>query len=305
MIVIHPISGAIIVSGDGQALRSENGGDTWELIEGVIQGSLPDGAIERAPFRGPGEPRTLSVRLAFSVQAARRFPGWQPRSSPIRLIGARSTRSSKTANSSRFAPTPRSDPSPLLGNIPGSVRHRTRRRPADGARAAGSSTAPADRPPRGTTRSCRSAGKRRLDLLAAELARVLASTAPRRSTAARTAGPAPGGFTTRRASCTASSTASAATSPRVNTYSIARRRGASSPRRRATSRNPGRDVTPGRAIVENTELFVAFGGIPLKNVTVNAGGVSRHRTRGYLRAAAAHGVEFVLFSPLRDDLAGS
>jgi biotin/methionine sulfoxide reductase len=56
-------------------------------------------------------------------------------------------------------------------------------------------------------------------------------------------------------------------------------------------------------IVANTRLVVCFGGIPLKNAAVEPGGVSRHTVREHLRAAADRGVEFVLFSPLRDDLA--
>jgi biotin/methionine sulfoxide reductase len=52
----------------------------------------------------------------------------------------------------------------------------------------------------------------------------------------------------------------------------------------------------------HTELFVCFGGIPLKNTMVTPGGASRHPTRDHLRAAKAHGAEFVLISPLRDDL---
>jgi len=56
------------------------------------------------------------------------------------------------------------------------------------------------------------------------------------------------------------------------------------------------------AIAEHGELFVAFGGIPLKNTFVNPGGVSRHFVRDHLETAVANGVEFVLFSPVRDDL---
>jgi biotin/methionine sulfoxide reductase len=55
-------------------------------------------------------------------------------------------------------------------------------------------------------------------------------------------------------------------------------------------------------IAEQTELFVCFGGLPLKNAAVKPGGVGRHRVREHLRRAAERGVEFVLFSPLRDDL---
>jgi biotin/methionine sulfoxide reductase len=55
-------------------------------------------------------------------------------------------------------------------------------------------------------------------------------------------------------------------------------------------------------IVEEADLFVCFGGLPLKNTAVKPGGISRHQVPGYLRRATERGVEFVLFSPLRDDL---
>jgi biotin/methionine sulfoxide reductase len=55
-------------------------------------------------------------------------------------------------------------------------------------------------------------------------------------------------------------------------------------------------------IVENTDLIVAFGGIPAKNVFVTPGGVTRHVTPGALDALAARGVRVALVSPLRADL---
>jgi biotin/methionine sulfoxide reductase len=55
-------------------------------------------------------------------------------------------------------------------------------------------------------------------------------------------------------------------------------------------------------IIENTELIVAFGGIPAKNVFVTPGGVTRHVTPGALDALAERGVQVTLISPLRADL---
>jgi anaerobic selenocysteine-containing dehydrogenase len=55
-------------------------------------------------------------------------------------------------------------------------------------------------------------------------------------------------------------------------------------------------------ITENTDLIVAFGGIPAKNVSVTPGGVTRHATPGHLAALAARGVRVALVSPLRGDL---
>jgi len=55
-------------------------------------------------------------------------------------------------------------------------------------------------------------------------------------------------------------------------------------------------------IVANTDLIVAFGGIPAKNVFVTPGGMTQHHTRDHLANAAARGVEFALISPVRNDL---
>ena len=52
----------------------------------------------------------------------------------------------------------------------------------------------------------------------------------------------------------------------------------------------------------HTDLIVAFGGMPLKNSAVSPGGQCRHSVSTQLRAGKEAGVEFVLFSPLRDDL---
>ena len=56
------------------------------------------------------------------------------------------------------------------------------------------------------------------------------------------------------------------------------------------------------SIIENTKLLVAFGGIPVKNGQINAGGVGRHVQREHLAAASKAGVEFVNVGPLRSDL---
>jgi biotin/methionine sulfoxide reductase len=61
-------------------------------------------------------------------------------------------------------------------------------------------------------------------------------------------------------------------------------------------------ATAWSVIEKHTELFVCFGGIPVKNTMVSPGGASRHPARDHLRAATARGAEFVLLSPMRDDL---
>ena len=53
---------------------------------------------------------------------------------------------------------------------------------------------------------------------------------------------------------------------------------------------------------QHTDMVVAFGGMAIKNSGVSGGGASRHVVRGAIEAAHRRGTEFVLVSPLRDDL---
>jgi biotin/methionine sulfoxide reductase len=57
-----------------------------------------------------------------------------------------------------------------------------------------------------------------------------------------------------------------------------------------------------QTLEQNTELFVAFGGLPGKNTQVNPGGASEHIVRPALARMAAASVHFVNVSPVRADL---
>ena len=56
-------------------------------------------------------------------------------------------------------------------------------------------------------------------------------------------------------------------------------------------------------IAEHGSLFVAFGGIALRNAQVNSGGIGAHLSPGAQRGARLAGVDFVSVSPLRTDAA--
>ncbi|NNF76887.1 MAG: molybdopterin-dependent oxidoreductase, partial [Rhizobiales bacterium] len=56
------------------------------------------------------------------------------------------------------------------------------------------------------------------------------------------------------------------------------------------------------SIIENTGLFVAFGGVPLKNGQIAQGGTGHHIQRENVIAAKEAGIEFVNISPLRSDV---
>ena len=60
--------------------------------------------------------------------------------------------------------------------------------------------------------------------------------------------------------------------------------------------------TAWKSIIENTDLFIAFGGVPVHNSQINSGGVGCHTTRNNLIKAQKAGVEFVNISPLKSDL---
>ena len=57
-------------------------------------------------------------------------------------------------------------------------------------------------------------------------------------------------------------------------------------------------------IAEHTELLVGFGGVGVKNSAVNAGGTTEHPTRGALERFRDRGGRIVSVSPLRDDTDG-
>ena len=59
--------------------------------------------------------------------------------------------------------------------------------------------------------------------------------------------------------------------------------------------------TSWRSIAEHGELMVAFGGLPIKNSQVSAGGNTRHTQPGDMTHAREQGVRFVNISPLRED----
>ncbi|MXZ81498.1 MAG: molybdopterin-dependent oxidoreductase [Gammaproteobacteria bacterium] len=56
------------------------------------------------------------------------------------------------------------------------------------------------------------------------------------------------------------------------------------------------------SIIDHSDLLVAFGGIPLKNGQINAGGIGRHTQRENLKRAARSGLKIVNVSPVRSDV---
>ncbi len=63
------------------------------------------------------------------------------------------------------------------------------------------------------------------------------------------------------------------------------------------------ETTSWPSVIGNTDLLVAFGGIPLKNGQINNGGVGRHVQKEHLQQASEAGVELINISPVRRDIA--
>ncbi|MCC7079853.1 MAG: molybdopterin-dependent oxidoreductase [Burkholderiales bacterium] len=61
--------------------------------------------------------------------------------------------------------------------------------------------------------------------------------------------------------------------------------------------------TPWTVLEQHCKLFLAFGGVPLRNTQVNSGGASQHEVGMWLRRLAAAGVALVNVSPVKSDLA--
>ncbi|MFK7764365.1 MAG: molybdopterin guanine dinucleotide-containing S/N-oxide reductase [Roseobacter sp.] len=70
-------------------------------------------------------------------------------------------------------------------------------------------------------------------------------------------------------------------------------------------RGPLDTTTSWESIAENCELFVAFGGVPLKNGQISQGGLGAHVQSAGVNAAVKAGVSFINISPLREDIAAT
>lgn len=60
-------------------------------------------------------------------------------------------------------------------------------------------------------------------------------------------------------------------------------------------------VTAWPSLLAHTEVFLAFGGLALKNGQVSSGGAAEHTQEGWLRKLAASGATVINVSPTRDD----
>jgi biotin/methionine sulfoxide reductase len=202
-----------------------------------------------------------------------------------------------------IAVTPHPDdpaPSPLLGNVAGALRHATRvRRPAVRRGWLTRGPGPSDR--RGHEPFCEVSWDRALDLVAAELARVRKAHGNEAIFGGSYGWASAGRFNHAQSQLHRFLTFGGGYVASRNTYSL----GTSEVLLPHLVGGAGlvlRGASSWPTIVANTELIVAFGGIPEKNVYVTPGGMTTHGTPGYLAQLAARGTKIVMISPLRSDL---
>ncbi len=192
------------------------------------------------------------------------------------------------------------DPSPLLQNLVGSLRHPLRV-PQPMVREGWLRHGPGPDPGRGTEPFVPLGWDEVLDRLAAELRRVYDGPGPEAVFGGSYGWSSAGRFHHAQGQVHRFLNALGGHVGSVNTYSA----GTSEvllPHVLGAGPEILRSLTSWPVLAEHTELMVCFGGMPAKNTAVAPGGVTRHLTDGHLRSMAARGAEFVLVGPDRRDL---
>ena len=192
------------------------------------------------------------------------------------------------------------DPSPLLDNIPDSVRHPTRvSQPM--VRAGWMEHGPGPSDNRGSEEFVPVSWDRLIELLSCELRRVYSDFGPEAVFGGSYGWASAGRFHHSQSQVHRFLNTLGGYVGSVDSYSHA---AGSVILKRVLSSSEYLHYrgTHWKTIVDNTDMFICFGGLPLKNVAVTSGGVFRHQVRSFIDVASENGVEFVSVSPLRDDL---
>lgn len=192
------------------------------------------------------------------------------------------------------------DPSPILNNIPSSVRHPARiAQPM--VRAGWLEHGPGRTERRGADRFVPVTWEQAIELLSAELRRVYSTYGPEAVYGGSYGWASAGRFHHAQSQLHRFLNVLGGYVDSVNTYSNAAGE-VILDRVAGGLRHILSHATSWSVIAEHTDLVVSFGGVPLKNTAVSPGGVTTHHVRDRLEAARERGVQFVLFSPVRDDL---
>ncbi|WP_430335590.1 molybdopterin guanine dinucleotide-containing S/N-oxide reductase [Rhodococcus sp. ACT016] len=194
------------------------------------------------------------------------------------------------------------DPSPILGNLPGSVRHRSRiTGPA--VRRGWLEHGPGPSDVRGADEFVSVSWDELLDLLARELRRVVDEHGNRAIFGGSYGWASAGRFHHAQSQVHRFLNMLGGYTRSVHSYSLGAT-GVIMPRVVGTHWKLFARSTNWDVIADHTDLMVCFGGVPLKNTAVNSGGTSEHPTRAALDRLRDRGGEVVSISPLRDDLHG-
>jgi biotin/methionine sulfoxide reductase len=194
------------------------------------------------------------------------------------------------------------DPSPLLGNLPGAVRHRSRiTGPA--VRRGWLDDGPGPTQRRGADEFVAVSWDELTELLAAELRRVVDTYGNEAIYGGSYGWASAGRFHHAQSQVHRFLKLLGGYTFSRHSYSLGAT-GVIMPRVVGTHDNLFKRSTNWEVIAEHTELLVCFGGVGMKNTAVNHGGTTAHPARGALAKFRARGGHIVSVSPLRDDVAG-
>jgi biotin/methionine sulfoxide reductase len=203
------------------------------------------------------------------------------------------------------AVTPPADdalPSPLLGNLPGSIRHRSRIT-APAVRRGWVEKGPGPTAKRGSDEFVEVSWPELLDLLAAELRRVVDTHGNEAVYGGSYGWSSAGRFHHAQSQVHRFLNLLGGYTFSRHSYSLGAT-GVIMPRVVGTHDDLFKRSTSWDVIARHTDLLVCFGGVGTKNTAVNDGGTTAHPTRDALARFRARGGHIVSVSPLRDDVDG-
>ncbi|OMC39263.1 molybdopterin oxidoreductase [Mycolicibacterium fortuitum] len=194
------------------------------------------------------------------------------------------------------------DPSPLLGNLPGSIRHRSRiAGPA--VRRGWLRDGPGPSDERGADEYVAVSWEELTELLAGELRRVVDTHGNEAIYGGSYGWASAGRFHHAQSQVHRFLKMLGGYTSSRHSYSLGAT-GVIMPRVVGTHDDLFKRSTDWDVIAENTDLLVCFGGVALKNTGTNHGGTTAHPARDALRRLRDRGGQIVSFSPLRDDVDG-
>ncbi|MBU9764670.1 molybdopterin-dependent oxidoreductase [Mycobacterium sp. TNTM28] len=199
-------------------------------------------------------------------------------------------------------PSGDADPSPLLGNLPGSIRHRSRiAGPA--VRRGWLRDGPGPSTERGADEYVAVSWDELTELLADELRRVVDTYGNEAIYGGSYGWASAGRFHHAQSQVHRFLKMLGGYTSSRHSYSLGAT-GVIMPRVVGTHDDLFKRSTDWNVIAEHTDLMVSFGGVALKNTGTNHGGTTTHPARDALRRMRSRGGQIVSLSPLRDDVDG-